>query len=40
MGPGKCAPTLSVVLRDLTLKLSAVFLQLAACFLKLMMPCL
>jgi hypothetical protein len=40
MGPGSCVPALNAVLHDLTLKLSAVFLQLTACFLKLMLPCL
>jgi hypothetical protein len=39
-GPGSCAPILSAALRDLTLKLSAFFLQPAACFLELMLPCL
>jgi hypothetical protein len=33
-------PALSAVLRDLALKLNALFLQATVCFLELMLPCL
>jgi hypothetical protein len=40
MGPGLCVLALNVALRDLVLKLSALFLQPTTCFLELMVPCL
>jgi hypothetical protein len=39
-GPSSCVPALSAVLRDLVLKLSALFLQPTVYFLELMLPCL